>query len=140
MTSRNLPAHAGEHLREPGKHGFVRDRAEVEGGRDEHPLRAAPERPSCALGRLLDRAGDHALDQLFRRDASLHEPGGRRLALPWRDRRAFAGRAEERYGRAAAPEQIRGVGGKPSDIDLAVAVQRGHQGGADAEAQRVTQT
>ena len=133
-------ADAAEHLREPGENGVVRNRPEVEWRRQEHRLRPPSQRRSRALGRLLDRAGDHTLDELFRRYAGPHEPGRRRLTLPWRNGRALAGRAEERHGRAAAPEQIPCVGGKRFDVDLAVAPEGGHQSGTDAEAQRVAQT
>src|SRR4051794_1872418 len=98
------------------------------------------QRRSRALGRLLDRAGDHTLDELFRRYAGPHEPGRRRLALAWRNGGTLPGRAEERHGGAAAPEQIRRVGGKRFDVDLAVAPERGHQSRTDAEAQRIAQT
>ena len=133
-------ADAAEHLREPGENGFVRDRPEVEWRRQEHRLRPPSQRRSRALGRLLDRAGDHALDELFRRYASPHEPGRRRLALAWRNDGPSPVVPKSVTDVQPRPSRSACVGGKPSDIDLAVAPERGHQSGTDAEAQRVTQT
>ncbi|CAM5211022.1 hypothetical protein BTHI11S_03583 [Bosea thiooxidans] len=124
-----------EKLREPDIEPVIADALEVEGRRDEQPLRPGVECESRLFHRLVQRGrGDAGIDLLGgvdpRPDQRTHHRRPRRQA----ECRALARRAEQRDGVAAPRQHVPGMMDEARQVDAATFPHRGRDRAGEAEA------
>ena len=107
-----IAAHSLENGGVPLAHGIVRRRTEIEGRCEQDRTGATAQSLARAGGGLFRRAGDDAFHQSVCRKAEADQFIGDAVALKGAHGRAFARRAENRGGPAAARKAILGMAGQ----------------------------